>query len=85
MISTRGRYAIRVMIDLAEHDNGGYIPLKEIATRQEISKNAPNQKTKMYFTLPHTVFIQQKHDIIIKCQIFIILDIKNNDTHPTAL
>ena len=26
------------MIDLAEHDNGGYIPLKEIATRQEISK-----------------------------------------------
>ena len=38
MISTRGRYAIRVMIDLAEHDNGSYIPLKEIAARQEISK-----------------------------------------------
>ena len=38
MISTKGRYAIRVMIDLAEHDNGGYIPLKDIATRQELSK-----------------------------------------------
>ncbi len=38
MISTRGRYAIRVMIDLAENDNGSYIPLKDIAERQEISK-----------------------------------------------
>ena len=38
MISTRGRYAIRVMLDLAEHDSGGYIPLKDIAARQGISK-----------------------------------------------
>ena len=38
MISTKGRYALRVMIDLAEHENGGYIPLKDIADRQEISK-----------------------------------------------
>jgi len=38
MISTKGRYAIRVMLDLAEHDNGSYIPLKDIAERQEISK-----------------------------------------------
>ena len=38
MISTRGRYAIRVMIDLAEHDTGRYIPLKEVAERQGISK-----------------------------------------------
>ena len=38
MISTRGRYAIRVMLDLAEHDNGSYVPLKDIAARQEISK-----------------------------------------------
>ena len=38
MISTRGRYAIRVMIDLAENENGSYIPLKDIAARQEISK-----------------------------------------------
>ena len=37
MISTRGRYALRVLIDLAEHRNGGYLPLKEIANRQEIS------------------------------------------------
>ena len=38
MISTKGRYAIRVMIDLAENDHGSYIPLKDIAARQEISK-----------------------------------------------
>ena len=38
MISTKGRYAIRVMIDLAENDQGHYIPLKDIAARQEISK-----------------------------------------------
>ena len=38
MISTRGRYAIRVLIDLAENDNGGYIPLKDIAARQDMSK-----------------------------------------------
>ncbi len=37
MISTRGRYAVRVMIDLAEHDTGGYIPMKEVAERQGIS------------------------------------------------
>lgn len=38
MISTRGRYAIRVMIDLAENDQGRYIPLKDIAERLGISK-----------------------------------------------
>lgn len=37
-ISTRGRYAIRVLIDMAEHDRGEYIPLKDIAGRQEISQ-----------------------------------------------
>ena len=36
-ISTKGRYALRVMIDLATHDNGKYISLKEISERQEIS------------------------------------------------
>ena len=38
MISTKGRYAVRVMLDLAEHDTRKSIPLKEIAARQEISK-----------------------------------------------
>ena len=37
-ISTKGRYAIRVMIDLAEHNSGAYIPLMDIAKRQEISE-----------------------------------------------
>lgn len=38
MISTKGRYALRVMVDLAEHQTEGYLPLKEIAERQEISE-----------------------------------------------
>ena len=38
MISTRGRYALRVMIDLAEHIGSSYIPLKDIAERQQISE-----------------------------------------------
>ncbi|MBQ8323376.1 MAG: Rrf2 family transcriptional regulator [Clostridia bacterium] len=38
MISTRGRYALRVMIDIAENGNGKYIPLDEIAKRQDISE-----------------------------------------------
>ena len=37
-ISTKGRYALRVMIDLAEHDNGEYITLMDIAGRQGISE-----------------------------------------------
>lgn len=38
MISTKGRYAMRILIDLAEHQSENYIPLKEIAQRQEISE-----------------------------------------------
>lgn len=38
MISTKGRYALRVMVDLAENQTEGHIPLKEIAARQEISE-----------------------------------------------
>lgn len=37
MVSTRGRYALRVMIDLAEHSNGRYMAMKSVAERQEIS------------------------------------------------
>ena len=38
LISNRGRYALRVMIDLAEHQEEGFIPLKAIAQRQGISE-----------------------------------------------
>lgn len=37
-ISTKGRYALRLLIDLAEHQGEGYIALKDIAERQNISK-----------------------------------------------
>ena len=38
MISTKGRYALRLMVDLAEHQQENYMPLKEIAQRQELSE-----------------------------------------------
>jgi Rrf2 family protein len=38
LISTKGRYALRVLCDMAEHQADGYVPLKEIAQRQEISE-----------------------------------------------
>lgn len=37
-ISTKGRYALRMLVDLAEHGNEGFISLRDIAARQEISK-----------------------------------------------
>lgn len=38
IVSTSYRYALRVMIDLAEHRSEKYVPLKEVAARQEISE-----------------------------------------------
>lgn len=38
LVSTKGRYALRVLVDMAERQTGGYIPLKEIARRQGISE-----------------------------------------------
>ena len=38
LISTRGRYALRVLIDLSEYEEDGYTPLKDIAGRQDISQ-----------------------------------------------
>lgn len=37
-VSTKGRYALRMLVDLAEHSNDGFIALKDIARRQGISK-----------------------------------------------
>ena len=38
LISTKGRYALRILVDMAERQSEGYIPLKDIAQRQEISE-----------------------------------------------
>ena len=47
MISTKGRYALRVLIDMAERQSEGYIPLKAIAERQEISEKYLESIVKM--------------------------------------
>lgn len=54
-ISTKGRYAIRIMIDLAEHNNGEFITLMDIAQRQEISEKY----------LEAIVSILSKNDLLI--------------------
>ena len=54
-ISTKGRYAIRVMIDLAEHNTGEYIPLMDIAGRQERSEKY----------LESIVAVLSKNDLLI--------------------
>ena len=46
LISTKGRYALRVLVDIAEHPSDGFIPLKEIADRQEISEKYLESITK---------------------------------------
>ena len=38
IISTKGRYALRLMLDLVQNQGGGFVSLAEIAARQEISK-----------------------------------------------
>ncbi len=38
LVSTKGRYALRILIDMAEHQSENYVPLKEIAQRQDISE-----------------------------------------------
>lgn len=47
MISTKGRYALRVLADMAEHQSDGYLPLKEIAQRQDISEKYLESIVKM--------------------------------------
>ena len=52
IVSTRGRYALRVMIDIAEHPNEPYIPLKSIAARQGISEKYLESILKMNLAQP---------------------------------
>lgn len=42
-ISTKGRYALRMLLDLAEHRGGGYIALKDIAERQGSQRSILNK------------------------------------------
>ena len=52
MISTKGRYALRVMVDMAEHQAEGYLPLKEIAERQDISEKYLESILCLLYTSP---------------------------------
>ena len=48
-VSTKGRYALRVMVDLAEHASGDFIPLRAIAGRQNmLSEQAAAEKAKLF-------------------------------------
>ena len=58
MISTRGRYAVRVMLDLAAHNDGSYIPMRDVAARQEIS---PKYLEKIMPDLTRGGFVEGSH------------------------
>ena len=47
LISTRGRYALRIMADLAERQSEGFVPLKDLARCQEISEKYLESITKL--------------------------------------
>ena len=49
IVSTKGRYALRVMIDLAEHRSEKYVPLKEVAARQEISEKTTSKTSSRFW------------------------------------
>ncbi len=55
MISTKGRYALRTMLDLALNDEGDYIPLRDIAERQDISVKYLEQ---IISSLSHAGFVR---------------------------
>ena len=66
MISTKGRYALRVMVDLAEQNADSYIPLSEIAARQEIS-----EKYLEIILTPACKLVHRYHKIFIKFIVFL--------------
>ena len=43
VISSKGRYALRVMVDLAEHGGDGYVSMRDVARRQELSDKYAGQ------------------------------------------
>lgn len=42
-ISTKGRYALRMLLDLAQNQGEGFVALKDIAARQNVSKNTSSR------------------------------------------
>ena len=54
-ISTKGRYALRMMLDLAKHQDGGFVALKDVAAREGISKKYLEQIVPL---LNHAGFLQ---------------------------
>ena len=77
MISTRGRYSIRILLDLAEHNTGAYIPIKDVAARQDISlkyieRIMPPLKAAGFIESSHGIGGQDLHSFFLlkKAQFF---------------
>lgn len=89
-ISTRGRYALRVMCDLAEHTDGNDIPLRDIAERQEISQKYLES---IMFGLSKAGLVDGKHGkgggyrLVRDCKDYTVLEIlqtTEGDLAPVA-
>mgnify|MGYP000450073784 CR=1 FL=1 len=61
IVSTKGRYALRVMVELAQHQGDGYVPLNVIAERQDISEKISGKYIKRY--LYRTNSLQDSVDV----------------------
>ena len=73
MISTKGRYALRMLVDMAEHERENtYVPLKEIAARQEISEKYLESIVKLL--VQNNVLIGVRPESVVL-----------HPAHPTAL
>lgn len=59
-ISTRGRYSLRLMIDLAQHYNDGFVALKDISEREDISKKYLEQIIP-FLTRSHLLIANKGH------------------------
>ena len=90
LISSRGRYALLVMIDLAEHRTGGYIPVKETAARLELSQK---YLERIMLTLARAGLIEGAHGkgggyrlcrAPEECTVREILQITEGDLAPVA-
>ena len=89
-ISTKGRYALRMMLDMAQHQKNGPVALKDIAERQNVSKKYLEQIALILSQegiLQGTRGHQGGYRMVIRpdeCTVYSILDIVEGSMHPVA-
>ena len=90
LVSTRGRYALRFLVDLAENDRGGYITTQELSERQEVSKKYAER---LMASLSRGKFVEAQHGVgggyrisvrPEECRVSDVLAAMNEELAPVA-